>query len=205
MPIISRSKRLDFVCSKWSKAKPSPWCLGYHLLRPPTMALLSYLARLQNTASAGFLSMNQDEQLDLDNLPFAPARSRLEPHRELILRWRRQGRPYRTILKFVKEHCGVHVSYGTLHEFIQRRSRPRKPKPDREPEVAATGNPVPPPRPTPPPHVSQASTDPYAEVRERMRRHKQEPVPSKPKPLFEIPEEDFIKPLQMMQRPPKEK
>jgi hypothetical protein len=38
-----------------------------------------------------------------------------------------------------------------------------------------------------------------------MRRHKEEPVPSKPKPLFEIPEEDFIKPLQMMQRPQKEK
>ena len=146
----------------------------------------------------------QHEQILESVLPDEP-RSRLAPYRELILRMRRQGRTYHRIRQTLADKCGVRVAYATLYDYIKRCSRPRKPKADIEAEVATTSFPVPTPKPVLPPRNSEASTDPYAEVRERMRRHKEEPVPSKPKPLFEIPEEDFIKPLQMMQRPPKEK
>jgi hypothetical protein len=143
--------------------------------------------------------MNEHHQQILESvLPDEP-RSRLAPYRELILRMRRQGRTYHRIRQTLADKCGVRVAYATLYDYIKRCSQPRKPKPDIEPEVSITGVPVPTPR------SSEPSPDPYAEVRERMRKHKEEPVPSKAKPLFEVPEEDFMKPLQMMQRPQKEK
>ena len=43
--------------------------------------------------------------------------------------------------------------------------------------------------------------DLYAEARERMRRHKAEPVQPKKGKVFEINEEDFEKPLHMMAKP----
>jgi hypothetical protein len=155
---------------------------------------------------------NVDEGLKriLDSLPPDQPRSRLEPFREYILRWRRQGRSFERIRSILKDECNISVALSTLHEFTAKRSRPRTPQPESEGEMSATTSvadrpPLKTPRLTATPSSSTASTDPYAEVRERMRRHKEEPVPSKPKPFFEIPEEDFIKPLQMMQRPPKEK
>ena len=74
----------------------------------------------------------------LDNLPADERRgSSLEPLRAIILRWRREGRTYRRICQILRDECHVKVAYGTLHEFVQRRSKPRKPKTeiDLEPEV----------------------------------------------------------------------
>ncbi len=53
-------------------------------------------------------------------------RSRLEPYRNLILRWRRKRPPvsYRRILRALAAE-GVTVTVRTLYEFVQRRSRPR--------------------------------------------------------------------------------
>jgi hypothetical protein len=73
-----------------------------------------------------------------DRIPAEPPRSRLEPYRELILLWRRQGRPYRKICRLLNEECKVKVSYGTLYEFVERRSRPRKTGVKSEREVAGT-------------------------------------------------------------------
>jgi hypothetical protein len=65
----------------------------------------------------------------LKSIPEDEPRSQLEPYRELILRLRRQGRPYQRILDIVNEKFGVQVAYATLYDFIQRRSRPRNEEP----------------------------------------------------------------------------
>jgi hypothetical protein len=65
-------------------------------------------------------------------------RSRLEPFRPYILRWRRQGKSYRKILRILRHKCHLKVAYGTLHEFVKLRSRPRKPQPNIDLEPAST-------------------------------------------------------------------
>jgi len=81
-------------------------------------------------------------QQALERLPKDERRcSSLEPLRVFILRWRREGRTYRRILQILRDDCHIQVAYGTLHEFVQRRSKPRKPKPEPEleqvtPEIA---------------------------------------------------------------------
>ena len=57
----------------------------------------------------------------------------LEPYREVILRWRRQGRSYRRICKLLGDKFDLKVGRTALHEFVWRRSRPRKVAP--EPEI----------------------------------------------------------------------
>jgi len=52
--------------------------------------------------------------------------SKLQPYRELVLRWRRDGKPYRTISRLLEQKCGLQVSPTAVYQFIQRRSRPRK-------------------------------------------------------------------------------
>jgi hypothetical protein len=125
----------------------------------------------------------------LENLPPDEPRSKLEPFRAIILRWRRQSRSYRRIQEILLEQCQLVVAYETLRRFVQRRERPRAAQPEDEPI-----------RPTAPPLVpaAAASVDPYAEVRERMRLLKDQPVPVKPPPRFVHSEEDAIKPLVMM-------
>lgn len=68
----------------------------------------------------------------LENLPADEPRSRLEPFRTFILRWRREGRSYRNIQEILASHCGVRVSFETLRIFVKRRSRPRKSHPEVE-------------------------------------------------------------------------
>jgi hypothetical protein len=68
--------------------------------------------------------MKEIEQL-YEDLPPDEPRSRAEPYRELILRWRRQGRSYRRIREWLAAR-GVEIGITALHEFVQRRSRPRK-------------------------------------------------------------------------------
>jgi hypothetical protein len=62
----------------------------------------------------------------LDNLPADEPRSRLEPFRAFILRWRRKGRTYRRIQTILRNECRVAVSISTLFNFVERRSKPRK-------------------------------------------------------------------------------
>jgi hypothetical protein len=80
------------------------------------------------------------------------SRSRLEPYRELILRWRRQGRTYRRIQALLLEKCSIKVSTMTLHEFVQRRSRPRvvQPQPETELSVQTSNEPTPTHQPSEP-------------------------------------------------------
>ncbi len=75
---------------------------------------------------------NPSEELlkRLENLPPAEPRSKLEPLRDYILRWRRQGRSYRRIQRILHEHCRMDVAYETLRRFVQRREN----QPSAEPE-----------------------------------------------------------------------
>jgi hypothetical protein len=66
----------------------------------------------------------------LENLPPDEPRSKLEPFRAVILRWRRQGRSYRRIQEILLEQCKVDVAYETLRKFVQRRQRPRTTEPE---------------------------------------------------------------------------
>jgi hypothetical protein len=90
----------------------------------------------------------------LENLPPDEPRSKLEPLRELILRWRQQGRSYRRIQQLLREKCQVDVAYETLRRFVQRRERPDWPAVETETF------------PSPVTPVSTASMDRHAEARE---------------------------------------
>ena len=132
---------------------------------------------------------NPSEELlkRLENLPAAEPRSKLEPLRDYILRWRRQGRSYRRIQRILHEHCKMDVAYETLRRFVQRRENPRT----AESAAVETAAPM--------ATVSTASNARYAEARERMRKFKAEPVPVREpvKPLFEY---DPDKPLTIDRR-----
>ena len=52
------------------------------------------------------------------------AQSRLEPYRDVILRWHREGHSFRCIHAALAKN-GIHVALMTLHEFVKRRARPR--------------------------------------------------------------------------------
>jgi hypothetical protein len=97
------------------------------------MPLLSYASDGQGTPVSGVLPMNEDFQRIIDSVPEDEPRSRLEPYREAILRWRRQGRSYRRICKLLADNFDLEVGKSALHEFVQRRSRPRKV--NTEPEI----------------------------------------------------------------------
>ena len=83
-------------------------------------------------------SLSEELLKRLEDLPPAEPRSKLEPLRELILRWRQQGRSYRRIQQLLREKCQVDVAYETLRRFVQRRERPRS----AEPEPVAPAPPV---------------------------------------------------------------
>jgi len=79
-----------------------------------------------------------DELLQLlENLPPDEPRSKLEPFRAIILRWRRQGRSYRRIQEILREQCQVEVAYEALRRFVQRRQRPRASEQESETVAAA--------------------------------------------------------------------
>ena len=81
----------------------------------------------------GVSPMNDDLLRIADSVPEDGPRSRLEPYREVILRWRRQGRSYRRICQLLGHKFELKVGRTALHEFVRRRSRPRKAAP--EPEI----------------------------------------------------------------------
>jgi hypothetical protein len=78
--------------------------------------------------------MTPEQQRIFDSTPADEPRSRLEPYRELILRWRRQGRSIRRICKLLSEEFNISIGKTALHKYVERRSRPRKPQPETEPE-----------------------------------------------------------------------
>ena len=81
------------------------------------------------------------------SVPEDEPRSRLEPYRELILQWRRQGRSYRRIQKLLSDKCEITIAYEPLRRFVKRRSRPRKPQIDTGTDLPAM---TPPPGPVHP-------------------------------------------------------
>jgi hypothetical protein len=97
------------------------------------MPLWSYAFDRQQMPMSGVLPMNGDHQRVADSVLEDEPRSRLEPYREVILRWRRQGRSYRRICKLLGDKFDLKVGRTALHEFVWRRSRPRKVAP--EPEI----------------------------------------------------------------------
>ena len=134
------------------------------------------------------------QQLIVD-APGDEPRSRLEPYREQILLWRRQGKSYRRICRVLNERCNCTVSHVALRKFVQRRSRPRKAQPEVQPDAA-----VAPEKPVmAPSDNSQGNTqaDRWAAMRDRMREDKQRPVvtPAPNPERFTYTDEDCVKPL----------
>ena len=73
----------------------------------------------------------------LDSLPPGTPRSKLDPLRPFILRWRRERRGYREIQQILRNECRVKASLSTLFHFVKSRSKPRKPiQPEIEMEPA---------------------------------------------------------------------
>jgi hypothetical protein len=179
--------------------------VSFLLLLPlATPAAVVISARLQRNACSGVSAMKPELQQIFDNTSEDDPRSKLEPYRELILRWRRQGKSYRKLTKLLADHFGLKVGTMTVHEFVQRRSRPRKSQPESEalsaPELITpiiTYSPAAPMQPELPSAESPsfASTDRYAADRERMRRHKVEPIAPQLQKRFSYTEEDSLKPL----------
>jgi len=94
-----------------------------------------------------------------NSIPPDEPRSRLEPYRELILRWRRQGRTYRRIRELLVEQFSLEVTTPTLFRFVKRRARPR----DEEPAAP------PPPAPVTPAPADLSRPRRSPEERERLR------------------------------------
>ena len=132
----------------------------------------------------------------LDSLPPGTPRSKLDPLRPFILRWRRERRGYREIQQILRNECRVKASLSTLFHFVKSRSKPRKPI---EPEIELEPATVQPVASLPLtraaaaiPRNSDQSTDPYAEARERMRKHKEAAAVQKSEPLFPIYTDDEL-------------
>jgi hypothetical protein len=111
------------------------------------------------------------------------SRSRLEPYRELILRWRRQGRTYRRIRALLVEKCSIKVSTMTVHEFVQRRSRPRTVQPESETELPGRAGiePTPTPQPAELPTYTKLSPAESVQSRPSLQSFRNKPA-LEPKP-----------------------
>ena len=82
------------------------------------------------------LKLTPEQQRIYDSVPADEPRSRLDPYRALILRWRGQRRTYRHIRQLLSEKFSVRVSTAMVHKFVQKHNRPRKPaQPDLEPQA----------------------------------------------------------------------
>ena len=79
--------------------------------------------------------MKPEHQQIIESTPEDEPRSKLDPFRELILRWRSQGKTYRRIANLLDAKCGLLTVTMTVHDFVRRRSRPRKLKPEIELEM----------------------------------------------------------------------
>ena len=57
-----------------------------------------------------------------NSTPADEPRSRLEQYRELIFKWRQQGRSYRRIQALLVAHCQLQVSASMLAKFVKTRT-----------------------------------------------------------------------------------
>jgi DNA-binding transcriptional MerR regulator len=131
------------------------------------------------------MHIDEERQKVLDNLPAEEPRSRLEPFRQFILRWRREGRSYKRIRQILHDECHVKVAHATLFKFVQRRSRARKAQPKSQAEpVVMTEYPTALPAPGPEPSQTtafiglrlQRSPEELAAQREAIRAAYNKPV-----------------------------
>jgi len=146
---------------------------------------------------SGVFFVTPELQQVLDTLPEDQPRSRLEPFRPFILRWRREGRSYERIRQILRDECKVTVAHATLFKFVKLRSRPRKPKHAFEIEPVVTQL-----MESPSAVVSTLARKPRMSIEERQAQadairaqfaNKPEPQPkAESKPLFEY---DPDKPL----------
>jgi hypothetical protein len=127
----------------------------------------------------------------LDAVPGKELRSKLDPFAAYILRWRRQGKSYRRIQQILADKCGVKVSYDALRGFVLRRSRSAC---NKELDLAPASKVTAPEQVLPSSAPVDATTDPWAEARARMRQFKAAPPAAKREKLFEFTEEDAIRP-----------
>ncbi len=84
----------------------------------------------------------------LAELPQVGPRSRLEPLRTFILRWRRDGRSYRNIRDILASKCKVTASHEAVRKFVKLHAKPRKPltESENDPQTPVTQPPSPPPQ-----------------------------------------------------------
>jgi len=141
-------------------------------------------------------SVTPELQEILDSLPAKGPRSRLDPFRPFILRWRREGRTYRDIQEILAVACKVRVAHQTVRRYVKRRAKPRKPvEPEMEAATVQTVRPLPVTKSAIPNKNSDPSSDPYAEARERMRKHKEAAAVKKQEPLFPVyTDEELLEP-----------
>jgi hypothetical protein len=116
-------------------------------------------------------AMNNELEQIFDRTPDDEPRSKLEPYRELILRWRRQGKTYRRICTLLLENCNISIGKSALNEFVHRRSRPRKGG-----STVEEACPVPPVMPEGFGGKAQHSTEEIAAWRDAARSANQQPL-----------------------------
>ena len=91
------------------------------------MPLLSYACEGQLMPKAGIFCITPELQRVLDSVPEQnDPRSKLDPFKPYILKWRRQGKTYRKIQQILRVECRMPVAYETLRQFVKSRSKPRK-------------------------------------------------------------------------------
>ena len=101
------------------------------------MPLLSYACEGQLMPKAGIFCITPELQRVLDSVPEQnDPRSKLDPFKPYILKWRRQGKTYRKIQQILRVECRMPVAYETLRQFVKSRSKPRKLQPDIDLEPA---------------------------------------------------------------------
>ena len=103
-------------------------------------------------------------------------RSKLAPHRKLILELHRRGCSFRKIAPILSENFGLNVASTTISRFVarlkQEELKPRKTKPRKEKPVPIT--PTVPGKPTPAPVAA------HDEIRQRIATLKQQQAQPEP-------------------------
>jgi hypothetical protein len=144
------------------------------------MPLSSYPYEGTLMSKSGVFFVTDELQRVLDNLPPDEPRSRLEPFRAFILRWRREGRSYERIRQILRDECRVQVSVSTLFKFVQRRSRPRKAQPEMTPEPSVS---------MPPPYGTATQRSSSRRSAEEIAAMRQAASAANHKPVFKPQEE----------------
>jgi hypothetical protein len=131
--------------------------------------------------------MNAELERVYDETPQPAPLSRLEPYKELILRWRRDGHSFPAICKLLGKQ-GVQITKEPLRQYVRRRIR-----------HVCKGKPV-----EAVPQQLSGTTD-HAAARERIRNLKARPAPSAAQKMFEYTEEDAINPMVLLNPKKREK